>query len=254
MNVGQSLFFITDTLEADTTPDELLDILSRTAGEGNATLTEREDVEIGGVEGRVANIGDAESEGRVAVARVDEDRWFLMLGVATQGAWEPDTFDEVLASVEFTTPMQDDLEMELPDIMATMMPTVTMEGMPTIEIAPETGTPESGEDATDTGTDAGTPESSIFPLPEDAADFIDLGSNQEVNYQTALTLEEVMQFYRDAFTAAGATERSILTVTSENTFNLVFDGWPDAGGRAVVIQGVELSPESVNVNIRLEDV
>lgn len=88
-----------------------------------------------------------------------------------------------------------------------------------------------------------------FPVPDDAQNFTNLAGN--VNFQTGLSLEEAMAFYRDAFTAQGYTERDLLTVTSDTTFSMVFDG--HASGDAIVVQGVDLGGSS-NVNVRLEAV
>lgn len=92
----------------------------------------------------------------------------------------------------------------------------------------------------------------VFPLPEDVQNFVGEGGEGQVNFQTSLGLEEVMDFYRREFTRMGLTERTLLTVTSEATFSMVFDGWPN--GKAIVVQGVSLGPGSTNVNIRFEDV
>ncbi len=42
-------------------------------------------------------------------------------------------------------------------------------------------------------------------------------------------------------------------MVTDTTFSMVFDGWAD-DGRAVVVQGVELAPGQLNLNIRLEAV
>ena len=91
----------------------------------------------------------------------------------------------------------------------------------------------------------------VFPLPDDVQNFMGQGGESQINFQTSLTLDEIMEFYRQALTAKGLTERTILTVTSDTTFSMVFDGWPN--GKALVIQGVDLGA-SRNVNIRFEDV
>ena len=67
-----------------------------------------------------------------------------------------------------------------------------------------------------------------------------------------MTLDEAMKFYVETFTNSGYTERAILTVTSETTFSMVFDG--HESGKAIVVQGVDLGDGTVNINIRLEDV
>ena len=91
----------------------------------------------------------------------------------------------------------------------------------------------------------------VFPLPDDVQNFMGEGGENMANFKTSLTLDEIMEFYRQALTAKGLTERPSLTVTSDTTFSMVFDGWPN--GKALVIQGVDLG-QSRNVNIRLEDV
>lgn len=90
---------------------------------------------------------------------------------------------------------------------------------------------------------------SEFPMPDDANEVVSISGT--VNYQTNLSLEEVMEFYREVYGKQGYTERDLLTVVSDGVFSMVFDG--DPSGQAVVIQGVDLGDGSVNVNIRLED-
>jgi hypothetical protein len=73
-----------------------------------------------------------------------------------------------------------------------------------------------------------------------------------LNFQTKSTLDESMAFYRDEYGNQGYTERDILTVTSETTFSMVFDG--HESGKAIVVQGVDLGDGTTNISIRLEDV
>jgi len=89
-----------------------------------------------------------------------------------------------------------------------------------------------------------------FPLPDDAQNVTEVAGT--VNYQTKLSLDDVMKFYRDAFASLGYTERELLTTVSDGVFSIVFDG--HESGQAIVIQGVDLGDGSMNVNIRLEDV
>lgn len=91
---------------------------------------------------------------------------------------------------------------------------------------------------------------SEFPMPSDAKNVVSVAGT--VNYQTNLSLDEVMDFYRDAFGKRGYTERSILTVVSDGVFSMVFDG--HESGKAIAVQGVDLGDGTVNVNIRFEDV
>ena len=90
-----------------------------------------------------------------------------------------------------------------------------------------------------------------FPMTVDAYNAIDTG-NGSLLYYTKMSLEDVMKFYRDEYTAKGYKEREILTVVSSGTFSMVFDG--DPSGKAVVIQSVDLGDGSRTVAIRLEDV
>jgi hypothetical protein len=100
------------------------------------------------------------------------------------------------------------------------------------------------------GGNAGT-SASGFPITEDAFNVIDVGDGS-VLYYTHLSLEEVMGFYREVYVSQGYTERGLLTVVSDGTFSMVFDG--DPSGKAVVIQSVDLGDGSRTVAVRLEDV
>lgn len=91
---------------------------------------------------------------------------------------------------------------------------------------------------------------SEFPVPEGAANVVNVGGI--LNFQAKMPLDEAMKFYMDAFTKSGYTERSILTVTSDTTFSMVFDG--HKSGKAIVVQGVDLGDGTVNVNVSLQDV
>ena len=92
----------------------------------------------------------------------------------------------------------------------------------------------------------------VFPLPETVQNFTSQhDDSQGINFQTDLTLAEAMSFYRQQFVAQGLLERELLTVTSDTTFSMVFDGAEN--GKALVIQGVIIG-EMVNLNIRFEAV
>jgi hypothetical protein len=90
---------------------------------------------------------------------------------------------------------------------------------------------------------------SDFPMPDDAKNVVSVAGT--VNYQTDLSLDEVLDFYRDLYGKQGYTEREILTTVTDGVFSIVFDG--DASGQAVVIQGVDLGDGTTNVNISLQD-
>ena len=89
-----------------------------------------------------------------------------------------------------------------------------------------------------------------FPMTEDAYNATEVGGS--LIFYTKLSLDDTMKFYRDEYTSKGYTERELLTVVSDGTFSMVFDG--DPSGKAVVIQSVDLGDGSRTVSIRLEDV
>lgn len=91
-----------------------------------------------------------------------------------------------------------------------------------------------------------------FPLPPDIqnfqkTDYQDAG----ITFQTTLKLENIVQFYRDAFAKKGYTERQIMTSIEDYTISLVFDGAPN--GKAIVVQGVDIGTGIVTVNIRYDE-
>jgi len=89
-----------------------------------------------------------------------------------------------------------------------------------------------------------------FPTPPDVQNLMEMGPGG-INFQTTMSLNEVVAFYRNAFENAGYNERDILTVVNDTTFSIVWDGQPS--GQAIVVQGVDLGDGSVNVNVRFED-
>ena len=110
------------------------------------------------------------------------------------------------------------------------------------------GTPSSSDSG---GNGGGAKTDYGFPVTKDAYNVTDFGENNII-YYTKMSMDDVMQFYRDEYTAMGYTEREILTVISDSTFSMVFDG--DPSGNAVVIQSVDLGDGSRTVSIRFEDV
>ena len=91
---------------------------------------------------------------------------------------------------------------------------------------------------------------SEFPLPSDASNVISVAD--VVNFQTDLPLDEAMKFYQDEFGKLSYNERGLLTVTSDATFSMVFDG--HESGKAIVVQGVDLGDGTTNISISLQEV
>jgi hypothetical protein len=90
-----------------------------------------------------------------------------------------------------------------------------------------------------------------FPVPGDASNGFDLGDGM-ISFQTGMSIDEALAFYRAEFSAKGYTEREILTSVTDSVFSIVFDG--HANGKAIVVQAVDLGNGSVNITIRFEDV
>jgi hypothetical protein len=119
---------------------------------------------------------------------------------------------------------------------------------PTDSISQPEG-PDTGYENENGGGDAVA--ATDFPLPADAESLMDIGDGS-VNFQTGMSVDEAVAFYREKFTGMGLTERELLTTISDGVFSMVFDG--HKSGKAVVIQGVDLGNGKLNINIRLEDV
>jgi len=119
---------------------------------------------------------------------------------------------------------------------------------PSIDDLPaETKAPPSSDDS------GGTTEpvvSGDYPMTDDAYNVTDMG-DLGLLYYTKMSLEDVLQFYRDELTAQGYQEREILTTVADGVFSIVFDG--DPSGKAVVIQSVDLGDGSRTVTITLGD-
>ena len=83
-------------------------------------------------------------------------------------------------------------------------------------------------EASNDNSSTGNSDSSVktdFPMTPDAFNITEVGDGSLV-YYTKLSAEEAMKFYRDAYSAKGYKERELLTVVSEGTFSMVFDGDP----------------------------
>ncbi len=215
----------------DDTADTLLDAIEADMESEDVTASvERKDIVVDGLDGRQMTITDIPEEEDIEIAlfgvvKVDDARWFTITAIGTEEGLDPAAFDEVLASVRFYEPVGGE----------------SGDGM------------DDGGEGMDDGGD-GTSLDTDFPLPEDAENVTIIEANNSVNYQTNMSIEEAMNFYRDELGAEGAAERGILTVTTDTTFSMVFDGWSGADdGRSVVVQGT-LFEDQLNVNVRLEEV
>ena len=90
-----------------------------------------------------------------------------------------------------------------------------------------------------------------FPLPDDVQNFEELSEDQ-INFTTNLSIEKIITFYRSEFSILGLKEREVLTMIDEDAFSIVFVDTPN--GKDIVVQGVQLDENTLNVNIRCEDI
>lgn len=103
--------------------------------------------------------------------------------------------------------------------------------------------------ATPSNGNPGVSNSSNYPTPDDAQNLISIGG--VTTFQTKVSLNDAMNFYRDSLGKEGYTEQTDHTVTAAGTFSMVFDG--DPGGKALVVQGVELGDGTINITLFLQD-
>lgn len=89
-----------------------------------------------------------------------------------------------------------------------------------------------------------------FPVTDDAKNII--STEDSVNFQTGMSLDETVEHYRQVFKDLGLSEDSILTSITDSAYSMVFRG--SSNGKSVVIQGVDLGDGNTNISIRYEDV
>ncbi len=92
-----------------------------------------------------------------------------------------------------------------------------------------------------------------FPLPQDVQNFAKTKEDQ-VNFQTNLSLQDIAQFYRREFTAQGLVEIAPVAVIANDCISLAFAGL--LHDEKVIVQAVDLGymlkAGMRNVNVRTE--
>jgi hypothetical protein len=132
-------------------------------------------------------------------------------------------------------------------------PTATSVPAPTKPPAAATQAPAPTEAPAPTKPPAASEEEydTAFPLPDDVQNFTGEGGESQISFQTSLSIEEAIEFYREALADLGLAEYDVLTSIQDDGFSLVFTGW--SSGKELVLQGVDFG-DSTNVSIRLEEV
>jgi hypothetical protein len=92
-----------------------------------------------------------------------------------------------------------------------------------------------------------------FPITQDAASLkvLATGDQAQINYQTKMSLAEVMSFCTVQLTSAGWQLRPDLLSMTSTTFSIVFAS--SSKPTDIVIQGVQVG-NMTNVNVRYEAV
>jgi hypothetical protein len=129
----------------------------------------------------------------------------------------------------------------------TKIPTTSLSTTATFALSTPTSLP------TPTATERPLTDSSYeteFPLPPNIDNFMKF-ENGSINYQTSMSLTDVVEFYRYEFVSTGYEERDSITKINDDTISIVWDG--HLSGQAIVVQGVDLGNGSVNVNVRFEN-
>lgn len=144
----------------------------------------------------------------------------------------------VLASLACQTVMGGRDNFEVPN-----MPSLT-------EVPPQT---DSGEIptvppvATDENSGVTVGGESEFPIPSDAANVV--SAAEMATFQTKMSTDEVLKFYRDEFSKLGYEEDPSKAITFGKTFTLAFKGHPS--GKTIYVVGADAGDGSLYVTITL---
>jgi ligand-binding sensor domain-containing protein len=93
-----------------------------------------------------------------------------------------------------------------------------------------------------------------FPLPDDVQNLRVQPSTigGSVMFETALPAAEINTFYRDTFTADGATVREGISSLNGDILSLFFDGWSQASGKVVYVQTIPGAAEEGVLTVSLQ--
>lgn len=95
----------------------------------------------------------------------------------------------------------------------------------------------------------------VFPLPAEYSQLITALTTENIRFHTPLSIAEIIEFYRVEFAAMGLTEDELITTIEDDTFGMVFRGWPD--GREVLFGGIDLAATTTEdarvVSIQLDE-
>lgn len=88
---------------------------------------------------------------------------------------------------------------------------------------------------------------SEFPVPNDATNVV--SAAEMVAFQTKMSTDDVLKFYRDEFTKQGYKEDPSMAMTFGNTFTLAFNG--HSSGKVIYVVGADAGDGSLYVTVTL---
>lgn len=94
-------------------------------------------------------------------------------------------------------------------------------------------------------TDGGSQIIGGFPVPGDATNVVQ--AQDTVVFETKMSTDDLIKFYRDEYGKQGLKERTSMTVTMGQLFTIVFDG--DSSGKAISISGADSGKGTTVVTI-----
>ena len=86
-----------------------------------------------------------------------------------------------------------------------------------------------------------------FPVTSDAFNVV--SASEMVTFQTKMSTDDVLKFYRDQFTGQGYEEDTSMAITFGKTFTLAFTG--HASGKVIYVVGADAGDGSLYVTITL---
>jgi hypothetical protein len=89
---------------------------------------------------------------------------------------------------------------------------------------------------------------SPFPTTSDA--FNVFSTSETVTYQSNMSSDEIIQFYKDEFGKLGYTEDSSMEANFQGIFTMGFDG--HESGRKIVVAGAPLNDGSIQVTLAFQ--
>jgi hypothetical protein len=88
---------------------------------------------------------------------------------------------------------------------------------------------------------------SEFPIPSDAANVVSAAGM--ATFQTKMSTDDVLKFYRDEFAKQGYEEDPSLALTFGKTFTLAFKGHPS--GKTIFVVGADAGDGSLYITITM---